>query len=201
MLTCFPFAEQPTVSQPDKRKYTCVIGHTIDVVIFLIDEIFEQAVDVATMFTCTLFPPHPVALYIYVSHFHCWWQCWSASICCGSCHGCIHVGKLVSIVRLIVWHIAAAPLFNIYHSSYLSNSPTYGSSLSLWSFAEGVGRPMPVLAHVICFYGFSLPSTMTTTGSMLFSFRLPGLCGSGTYVFSSDNRTVEETWRTWRQLE
>ena len=37
-------------------------------------------------------------------------------------------------------------------------------------------------------YCFSLPWTMTTTGSLFFSFQLPGLCGSGAYVFSSGNR-------------
>ena len=37
-------------------------------------------------------------------------------------------------------------------------------------------------------YCLSLPWTMTTTGSLLFSFQLPCLCGSGAYVFSSGNR-------------
>ena len=49
---CFPFAEQPTVSQPEKREYTRVIGYDIDVFIVLVDGRFDQAVDVATMFTC-----------------------------------------------------------------------------------------------------------------------------------------------------
>ena len=30
--------------------------------IFLVDERFDQAVDVATMFTCTLFPPHRICI-------------------------------------------------------------------------------------------------------------------------------------------
>ena len=37
-------------------------------------------------------------------------------------------------------------------------------------------------------YCFSLPSAMTTAGTLLCSFQLPGLCGSGAYVFSSGNR-------------
>ena len=37
---CFPFAEQPTLSQPENREYTRVIGHNIDVFIFLVDERF-----------------------------------------------------------------------------------------------------------------------------------------------------------------
>ena len=37
-------------------------------------------------------------------------------------------------------------------------------------------------------YCFSLPWTMTTTGSLFFSLELPGLCGSGAYVFSSGTR-------------
>ncbi len=42
---------------------------------------------------------------------------------------------------------------------------------------------------------------MTTTGSLFFSFQLPGLCGSGAYVFSSDNRNsrrgLEEVASAW----
>ena len=69
---CLAFAEQPIVSQPEKRECTRVIGRNIDVFIFLLDEIFDQAFDVATMFTCTLFPPHRIRIvYIYVSHFNC----------------------------------------------------------------------------------------------------------------------------------
>ena len=50
--------------QPEKREYTRGIGYNIDVFIFLVDEIFDQAVDVATMFTCTctLFPPHSICI-------------------------------------------------------------------------------------------------------------------------------------------
>ena len=40
----------------------------------------------------------------------------------------------------------------------------------------------------LCLYSFSLPSTMTTTGSLFFSCHLHGLCDRGAYVFSSDNR-------------
>ena len=43
-------------------------------------------------------------------------------------------------------------------------------------------------------YCFSLPWTMTTTGSLFFSFQLPGLCGSGAYVFSSGNRSSRRSW-------
>ena len=57
---CLTFAEQPTVSQPEKREYTRVIGHNIDVFIVLVDGIVDQAVYVATMFTCALFPPHRI---------------------------------------------------------------------------------------------------------------------------------------------
>ena len=66
---CFPFAEQPTVSQPEKREYTRVIGHNIDVFIVLVDGRFDQAADVATMFTCrpyTVSSPTAFALYIYI---------------------------------------------------------------------------------------------------------------------------------------
>ncbi len=64
---CLTFAEQPTVSQPEKREYTRVIGHTIDVFFVLGDGRFDQAVDVATMFTCTLFPPQRICIvYIYM---------------------------------------------------------------------------------------------------------------------------------------
>ena len=60
---CFiTFAEQPTVSQPEKREYTRVIGHNIDVFIFLVDGRVDQAVYVATMFTCALFPPHRICI-------------------------------------------------------------------------------------------------------------------------------------------
>ena len=60
---CFiTFAEQPTVSQPDKREYTRVIGHNIDVFIVLVDGRVDQAVYVATMFTCALFPPHRICI-------------------------------------------------------------------------------------------------------------------------------------------
>ena len=52
--------DQPTISQPAKREYARVIGHNIDVFIFLVDERVDQVVDVATMFACTLFPPHPI---------------------------------------------------------------------------------------------------------------------------------------------
>ena len=51
------------------------------------------------------------------------------------------------------------------------------------------------------FYWFSLTSTMTTTGSLFFSFQLPGLCGSGAYVFPQTNVTVKESWMKWRQLD
>ena len=59
---CLTFAEQPTVSQPEKGEYTRVIGHKIDVFIVLVDDRVDQAVDVATMFTCTLFPPHRICI-------------------------------------------------------------------------------------------------------------------------------------------
>ena len=61
----FPFAEQPTVSQPEKREYTRVIGHNIDVFIVLVDGRFGQAVDMATMFTCR---PYTVSSPL---HLHC----------------------------------------------------------------------------------------------------------------------------------
>ena len=61
----------------------------------------------------------------------------------------------------------------------------------------------PKVSEVICqswptrfCYCFSLPSMMTTTGSLFLSFQLPGLCGSGAFLFSSDNhnnrRKLEE---------
>ena len=59
---------------------------------------------------------------IYVSNIHCWWQCWSASICCGSFHDCNHVGRLVSIVSLIVWYIAAAPLLARFDRPFVISS-------------------------------------------------------------------------------
>ena len=62
-MLCITFAEQPTVSQPEKREYSRVIGHNIDVFISVVDERFDQAVDVATMFTCTLAVSSP-------SHWH-----------------------------------------------------------------------------------------------------------------------------------
>ena len=50
-------------------------------------------------------------------------------------------------------------------------------------------------------YCFSLPWTMTTTGSLFFSLELPGLCGSGAYVFSSGTRNsrrdLEEVASAW----
>ena len=60
-----------TVSQPEKREYTRVIGHNIDVFIFMFDERVDQAVDVANhVYTYTVsFPQHLHC--IYVSHFHC----------------------------------------------------------------------------------------------------------------------------------
>ena len=61
-------------------------------------------------------PPHCI---VYMSHCHCWWQCWSAYICCGSFHEYIHVGRLVSIVSLIVWHIAAAPRLARFDGSFV----------------------------------------------------------------------------------
>ena len=67
---CFSFAEQPTVSQPEKREYTRVIGHIVDVFIFLVDGRFDKATDVATMFTCTLFSPHRICIvYTWVMSF------------------------------------------------------------------------------------------------------------------------------------
>ena len=49
-------------NQRNAREYNRVIGHTIDVFIILVDGRFDQAVDVATMFTCTLFPPHRICI-------------------------------------------------------------------------------------------------------------------------------------------
>ena len=50
-------------------------------------------------------------------------------------------------------------------------------------------------------YCFSLPSTLTTICSLFFSFHLPGLCGSGAYVFSSGNhnsrKELEEVAWAW----
>ena len=50
-------------------------------------------------------------------------------------------------------------------------------------------------------YSFLLPSTMTSTGSLFFSFQLPGLCGSDAYVFSSGTRNsrreLEEVTSAW----
>ena len=69
ILCCLTFAEQPTVSQPEKREYTRVIAHNIDVFIVLVDDRVDQAVYVAIMFTCTL----PNALYASLSlnfYFH-----------------------------------------------------------------------------------------------------------------------------------
>ena len=143
---CFPFAEQPTVSQPEKPEYSRVIGHNIDVFIVLVDERFDQAVCVATMFTCTLFPPPPHLHCIYIresfsllmtmliSFYFLWIISWL--------YRCI--GRFVSIVSLIVWHNTAAPLLARFDRSFvISNeySYTYGSSLSFWSYAEGVGSP------------------------------------------------------------
>ena len=189
------FAEQLTVSQPEKREYTRVIGHNIDVSIVLADGRFDQAVDVANMFTCTLFPPHRICIvYIYVSHFHCWWQCLSSSICCGSFHDCIHVCRLVSIVRLIAWHIAAAPLVASFDRSFIISieySYTYGASLSFWSYAECVGSLFASRFHgrwrqqVPCSSRSSCPVYVVV---------------APTY-FPQATVTVEESWKKWRQLE
>ena len=55
----------PTVSQPEKREYNRVIGHNIYVFIVLVDGKFDQAVHVATMFTCRPYTvPSPL-------HLHC----------------------------------------------------------------------------------------------------------------------------------
>ena len=342
---CFPFAEQPTVLQPERREYTRVIGHNIDVLIVLVDERFDQDVGMATMFTCALFPPHriwsrrwcgnhvymctvsspsyliktlvwqpclhvhcflpivfdqdvgvatmftcalfpphriwirrwygnhvymctvsstsylnktlvwqpclhvhcflhivfdqdvgvatmftcalfpphriwsrrwygnhvymctvsfpsyliktlvwqpclhvhcflPIVFALYVSHFHCWWQCWSASISCGSFHDCIHVGRLVSIVSLnrVTRRCCSSPgsalWWMISHIHQISR--TYVRFFIVLLKLRRRCRKS---------YCFSLPSTMTTTGSLFFSFQVPGLCGSGAYVFSSGNRS------------
>ncbi len=138
------------------------------------------------------FLPTAFALYtcIYMSHFHCWWQCWSASICCGSFHDCIHVGRLVSLDSLIVWHIAAAPLLTHFDRSF---GP---SEVSMPNVSEVLCQSWPTLF----FYCFSLPSTMTTTGCLFFSFQLPGLCDSGAYVFSSDNHKVRNSRRELEEV-
>ena len=118
----------------------------------------------ATMFTySTLFPPQP--------HLHCIYIRESISLlmtmlitfyflCIISwLYPCI--GRFVSIVSLIVWHITAAPLLARFDRSFVisnENSYTYvyGSSLSFWSYAEGVGRPrfnrrqVPCSSRSIC---------------------------------------------------
>ena len=52
---------------PENRECARVIDHNIDVFTFLVDEIFDQAVDVATMFTCTQFSS--TTLYILCESF------------------------------------------------------------------------------------------------------------------------------------
>ena len=131
-------------------------------------------------------PPHLHC--IYVSHFHCRWQCWLACICCGSFHDCIHAGRLVLMASLIVWHSASATLLARFDRSFVA-SIEYSCVLHCPSevtpkVSEVLCQSWPTL---LCYY-VSLPSTMTTTGSPFFSFQLPCLCGSGAYVFSSDNR-------------
>ena len=128
-------------------------------------------------------PTHLHCIYIYtmyVSNFHCWWQCWSASICYGSFHDCMDVGRLVSLVSLIVWHSAAAPLLLLLidNSSYPSNIPTRRPTV--------LHRPSELTPDVSDVR--SLSWTMTTTGYLFFSFQLPGLCSSGACVFFSGNR-------------
>ena len=150
-------------------------------------------------------PPHLHCI-IYVSNIHCWWQCWSASICCGSFHDCNHVGRLVSIVSLIVWYIAAAPLLARFDRPFVISSEYsyvrfFIVLLKLRRRWRKSYASMPVLANAMC-YCFSLPSTMTTTGFLFFSFQLPGLCGSGAYISPPQTTvTVEESWTKWRQLQ
>ena len=107
---------------------------------------FDQAVDVATMFTCTLFPPHRICI-VYM---------WVISIaddnvdqllfCCGTFHDCFHIRRRVSIVSCDTSLLLLSWLVLIDHSSYLSNIPTYCSSYgetsgkTEWT-AHGIYRP------------------------------------------------------------
>ena len=192
---CFPFAEQPIVSQPEKREYTRVIGHNIDVFIVLVDERCDQSVDVATMFTCTLFPPHRICIV-------CMWVIFFADdnidqplfVVDHVMIVSMYVGRFVSIVRLIVWLIAAAPLLVRFDKSFVTSIEycyTYGSSLSLWSYAECVGSSIASRFHgrwrrqVPCSSRSSCP---------VYVIMAP------TY-FPQAPVTVEESWRKWRQLE
>ena len=52
----FPLPNSGTVSQPEKRECARVISHNIDVFIFLVDERFDQAVDVYPYTVSS--PPH-----------------------------------------------------------------------------------------------------------------------------------------------
>ena len=114
--------------------------------------------------------------FAYVSNFHCWWQCWSVSICCGSFHDCIQI-RFNSQLERVTQRCCSSPA-RFDRSFVISIEYSYTYFIVLLKLRRMCRKS----------YCFSLPWTMTTTGSLFFSFQLPGLCGSGAYVFSSGNR-------------
>ena len=88
-----------------RNANTRVIGHNIDVGIFLVVESLDQAVDVATICSYIYGGLHrfldPHSICVVGESFSLLMIFVSAPLCCGYLHDCIHVGRLVSIVSLI----------------------------------------------------------------------------------------------------
>ena len=135
----FTFAEQPTVSQPEKREYMC--HHTQHLCVHLLGWWNTWSIRWCCIHVCihvrrsTPFPPHSIC--VVGESFSLLMIFWSASLCCGYFHDCTHVDRFVPTVSFIVWHIAALPLLTrlrlfIDHSSYLSNITTPRSSCPVY---------------------------------------------------------------------
>ena len=135
--------------------------------IVLVDGRFDQVVDVATMFTCTLFPSHRIRI-VYTRIFE------SLSL---------PMTMLISfdLLWIISW---LYPCRQIRFNRQLDRV-THRCCSSPGSFHR-------IFLHVRFFivlmklrrmcrksYCFLLQWTMTTTGYLFFSFQLPGVCGSG----------------------
>ena len=181
--------EQPTVSQPEKREYTRVIGHNIDVFIVLVDGRVDQAVYVATMFTCALHVSSP-------PHLH---NMWVISIAADNVDQFLFVvdpfmivSRLVSIVSLIAWRSASVPLlFVLIFVNSIEYSYTYCFSLSFWSYAECVG------SHIASrFHGRWRRQVPCSSRSRCHVY----VEVAPTY-FPQATVTVEEIGGKWRQLE
>ena len=120
---------------------------------------------------CALFPPHHICI-VYTcicESFSLLVTMLNTFICRGSFHDCIHVGRLIPIFSLIVWHIAAAPLLARFDRSFvISIEYSYVRFFTvLLELRRRCPKSYASLGPRYFLYCFSLPSTMTTTCSLL----------------------------------